>query len=578
MKIKFLYIIVLVPIFSFSQSFQWIKDGGSAENLGTNDYEQVYSIATDSEKNIYVLSKVGMSNLNVDGHPKTNCDNPSYSPTDIVLASFSCNGTYRWSKIIGGESAEYIDAVQVDSQDNVYIAGKMSTCNDGSALQPYPGRIENDYAFTNTANSCNLIFLAKFNKFGVFQYIKRPQLNTTPSNVYTYTGTFNFQIQNDILYWFVWLPPGVYADGAFTNSTTDTHTPYVLKYNLDGSFIGATQLGTVQGIDSAIVKYYRNPNNGLYYMTYVRTQTSATFSINGQPVVNSAALVCYDNNGNLLWKRENNNNNANYMKFYDLDFDPQNNIYIAGTMGGNNVNSFIGYSIVILNTPAFVMKVDATASNVLWASHHNTLATSGYGALVYNGIEVAFTGWCGGTNFTWGNQSIYVTAPGDLQDVLLARFNSTTGACLSLNNIRSTAGSTDRGTALAVDASGDYIVGGGFAATLYDTNNNTVVNEGGTTDFFIAKFATQACSPLSTATFEETTLKVYPNPVVNEVTVPVEEDASYTLYTITGQTVKQGKLTKVNNSIGMHNLSKGYYLLKVTNDNGNSQNFKVLKE
>jgi hypothetical protein len=576
MKIKFLHIIFLVPIFSFSQSFQWIKDGGSAENLGTNDYEQVYSIATDSEKNIYVLSKVGMSNLNVDGHPKTNYDNPSYTPTDIVLASFTCNGTYRWSKIIGGGDREEISAVQVDSQDNVYIAGRILSCDNGTGLYPYPSRIDNDYTFSNSVSACSYLFLAKFNKNGILQYVKRPEPNLTGSPSF---ASYGFELQNDIIYWFVWLQPGTYADGALINSNTDPETPYVLKYNTNGSFIGGNQLGTFQFFgDVSFTKYYRNPYNGNYYMACAKTSSFDTFTINGQPVVNSAALVCYDNNGNLLWKRENNNNNANYMKFYDLDFDPQNNIYIAGTMGGNNVNSFIGYSIPILNSPAFVMKVDATASNLLWASHHNTLVTAGYGALVYNGSEVAFTGWCAGTNFTWGSQSINVTATNEGQDVLLARFNSTTGACLSLNNIRSTVGSTDRGTALAVDASGDYIVGGGFAATLYDTNNNTVVNEGGTTDFFIAKFATQACSPLSTTTFEETTIKVYPNPVVNEVTVPVEENASYTLYSITGQTVKQGKLTKVNNSIGMHNLSKGYYLLKVTNDNGNSQNFKVLKE
>ena len=78
-----------MPFLGYAQSFQWIKDGGSAENLGSNDYEQVYSIATDSQKNVYVLSKVGMSNLNVDGNPKTNYDNPSSFPTDIVLASFS---------------------------------------------------------------------------------------------------------------------------------------------------------------------------------------------------------------------------------------------------------------------------------------------------------------------------------------------------------------------------------------------------------------------------------------------------------------------------------------------------------
>ena len=571
------FTLYLLPFLGYAQSFQWIKDGGSSENLGSNDYEQAYSIATDSQKNVYVLSKVGMSSLNIDGNPKTNYDDPGSTPTDVVLASFACDGTYRWSKIIGGSNTENISAVQVDSQDNVYVAGRIASCDNGSVSQPYPGRIENDYTFSNASNACSLIFLAKFDTNGVFQYVKRPQLPTTTSNALTYTASFNFQIQNDILYWFVWLPPGTYADGAFTNTTTETHAPYVLKYNLDGTFIEATQLGTVQGIFSMIVKYYRNPHNGFYYMTYVKTQTSATFTINGQPVVNAAALVCYDANGNYLWKRENNNNTANYMKFFDLGFDPQNNIYIIGNMIGLNLNSFMGYSIAIANTPAFIMKLDATADNLLWASHHDSVGNS-YGAIVYNDNEIAFTGWCGGTNFTWGTQSIYVTATNEGQDVLLARFNSATGACLSLNRIPSTIGSTDRGTAIAVDASGDYLVGGGFAATIYDVNNNPVFNGGGTTDFFIAKFATQACSPLSTADFEEEGIQVYPNPASHVLTVAIHENVSYALYTITGQLVQEGKLTVVNNTITVSDLSKGYYLLRLENENGSSQSIKVLKE
>lgn len=573
---RLLFITFLLPFLGYAQSFQWIKDGGSAENLGSNNFEQVYSIATDSQKNVYVLSKVGMSSLNIDGNPKTNYDDPSSFPTDIVLASFSCEGAYRWSKIIGGRNIEEISAVQIDSQDNVYVAGKMGTCNDGSVSQPYPGRIENDYTFSNTTTACDRIFLAKFNTNGVFQYIKRPQLPTTSSNAITYTGSFNFQIQDDILYWFVWLPPGTYADGAFTNSTTETHAPYVLKYNLDGSFIEATQLGNIQGIFDVVVKYYRNPHNGFYYMTFAKT-SSTTFTINGQPVVNAAALVCYDNNGNLLWKRENTQAMAGSLVIYSLDFDPQNNIYIGGKIAGAAIDSFMGFT-ASFSSPAFVMKLDATADNLLWASHHSTVASSGYGDLVYNGSEVAFTGWCAGTNFTWGTQSIYVTATNEGQDVLLARFNSDTGACLSLNRIPSTIGSTDRGTAIAVDASGDYLVGGGFAALIYDTNGNSVTNEGGTTDFFIAKFATEPCSPLSNETFETNTIKVYPNPVRNVLTVAINENANYELYTITGQLVKQGKLTTIDNTIAVQNLSKGYYLLRIGNENGNSQSIKVLKE
>lgn len=576
MKNLFAIAFYLLPFLSYTQSFQWIKDGGSSENLGSNDYEQVYSMATDSQKNVYVLSKVGMSSLNIDGNPKTNYDNPSSTPTDIVLASFSCNGTYRWSKIIGGGGDEELSAVQIDSQDNVYIAGRILSCDNGTALYPFPARIDNDYVFVNSPSACSRLFLAKFNTNGILQYVKRPEPSLTNSPSFT---SFGFKLQNDVINWFVWLKPGTYADGALINNNTDPQTPFVLRYNLDGSFIVGVQLGTFQfngAVDST--RYYRNPYNGFYYMTYVRTQTSATFTINGQPVVNAAALVCYDANGNFLWKRENNNNNANYMKFFDLAFDPQNNIYIAGSMAGNNMNSFMGYFITLLNSPAFIMKLDATADNLLWASHHNSLGSSGYGALVYNGSEVAFTGWCGGTNFSWGTQSIYVTATNQGQDVLLARFNSNTGACLSLNRIPSTIGSTDRGTALAVDASGDYLVGGGFAATIYDVNNNSVFNGGGTTDFFIAKFATQACQPLSSESFVETNIAIYPNPVQNIFTVPVKENTKYQLYTITGVLVKEGSVNTAENTISISELSSGCYVLKLQSESNKIETVKVIKE
>ena len=577
MKTKLLYIILVFTSVIQAQSFQWIKSGGSAELLGTNNYEQVYSIATDSEKNVYVLSKVGMSNLNVDGHPKTNYDNPSYAPTDIVLASFACDGSYRWSKVIGGEGGEDINSVQVDSQDNVYVAGKIGTCHNGSISQPYPGRIENDYTFNNTLGSCDRIFLARFDKYGNFQYIKRPQLPTTSTNSTTYTASFNFQIQNDILHWFVWLPPGIYADGSFTNSNTETHTPYVLKYNLDGSFIEATQLGAIQGIFSLAVSYYRNPYNGFYYMTYVRTQSSGTFSINNEPIINAAALICYDNNGQYLWKRENTLQMAGSLKFYSLDFDSQNNIYIGGKIASSSLDSFMGFT-ASFSSPAFVMKLDPSADNLLWASHHSSVNSAGYGALVYNGNEVAFTGWCAGINFTWGSQSINVTAPNQGQDVLLARFDSATGDCLSLNRIVSSIGSTDRGAALAVDASGDYLVGGGFGATIFDANNNSLTNPGGAFDFFIAKFATEPCSELSTVDYEMGSLKIYPNPVVSQLTVAVTENANYSLFNSIGQLIRTGKVSQTDNSIDLQELSKGIYLLKITTANGSVQTTKVIKE
>ena len=160
MKNFLTYILFFVTFCTFSQSFQWLKRGGSVESP-YSDNEATYSIATDSEKNYYVLSNVAMSGLNVDGNPKTNYDNPGSTPKDVVLASFACDGTYRWSKILGGSGDEKINSVIVDSQDNVYVGGRMGDCHPypGTPFEPYPSRIDSEYFFPNSGSSCSLLIL-----------------------------------------------------------------------------------------------------------------------------------------------------------------------------------------------------------------------------------------------------------------------------------------------------------------------------------------------------------------------------------------------------------------------------------
>jgi hypothetical protein len=573
---RILLLMLLTSFLAQSQSWQWIKEGGSTENLSSRQ-EEVYSIVTDSEKNSYVLSRVGRSSLLIDGNPKTAYEN--FSPNETVIVSFTCDGVYRWSKIIGGGGTEQINSIQIDSEDNVYVAGRMGTCDGGGSGNPYPGRIENDFTFPNATGACSLIFYAKFNKHGVFQYIKRPQPPTDSSNAVSNTASWNFEIYNDILYWFTWLPPGSYADGSFVNSNPDTYTPYVLKYNIDGSFIEAIQLGTIQTFNSIRINYYINPNNDNYYTTIVKEGSSSTVSINGQSIVNSAVLACFDGTGQFLWKRENTITTPNALKFYGIDFDAQNNIYIAGLIAPMNFDSFIGFSNPNPTNSAFVMKTNPTADTALWASNHNSSGATTYAALLYNGSEVAFTNHCFGTSFTWGSQTLNVSSSSNQgTEVLLARFDSATGDCLSLNKIPGDVGYDDNGTALAVDASGDYLVGGGFGHYLYDVNSNQVVNEGGQSDFFIAKFATASCQPLSNASFESDTILVYPNPVQEVLTVAIKEASRYSLYSVTGVLLQQGTVNTTNNTIAIAHLASGYYIVKLQTASGKVATVEVLKE
>ncbi len=207
--------ILLISITAEAQSWQWGKRGGSTDNLGINYREEVQSMVTDSQNNIYIISSVGKNELDVDGVTKTYYGDPT-TIVDVVVASFSCDGTYRWSKIIGGANWDDVDGIQVDSQDNIYIAGRFGSCGDTM----YPPRIENDVIISQTPQDCSLIFLAKFNSNGDMLWFKRPQLSTVSfTEGYSHTNSAGLDIDAfGNTYWLVSLPAGVYANGAFTTT------------------------------------------------------------------------------------------------------------------------------------------------------------------------------------------------------------------------------------------------------------------------------------------------------------------------------------------------------------------------
>ncbi len=126
MKKILLVVILFLSISITAQEWQWAKRGGSTDNI-TESFtvlkEQVVSMVTDSDNNVYLLAPVGKNNLNVDGVPKTNYGN--LNTVDYMIASFSCTGAYRWSKVIGGggNDNDLMRNLVVDTDDNVYAVG-----------------------------------------------------------------------------------------------------------------------------------------------------------------------------------------------------------------------------------------------------------------------------------------------------------------------------------------------------------------------------------------------------------------------------------------------------------------------
>lgn len=570
-------VLFFIPLLLHSQSWQWGKRGGSLNQLNSERPEQTYFLTTDSQKNIYGLSYVGASGLNIDGNAKTNHDGNPFGPSDIALFSFSCNGTYRWSKIIGGNGAnETVNAVCVDAQDNVYIAGRLGQCGDPN----YPPRIDDDVVISQNPMDCRPMFIAKYNTNGVLQWIKQPQPVGTPQNEISTASSRALLVDNmGNLNWIVQLGPGVYADGAFVNNQTGVNF-FILKYDTNGTYIGNTPLDIQLGGGYYSIKFYYNPYNGFYYFVGEKSDNTATAVVGGTTITHTVFMACFNAQGVFQWVREDTFPDFGYLFIYNLAFDPQNNIYIGGKIAGFNFGSFLGFSVSEQIIPGFVLKTNPDASQLLWSSYNNK-GSQIWGGIVLNGNELAYTSYGFGVDFTWGTQTLNISGPNQGQEAILARFNKDTGACIGLTKVPGSLGFNDHGAALTVDASGDYILGGYMGGTLFFDNSQQITNIGSQSDFFVAKYATEPCQALSVGDQDEKRIILYPNPTRDRVTFDNSQAgiARVSVYNYLGQEV----LLPINCNglhevtIEMSGLSSGVYLVRLEGA-GVSSTVKVMRE
>lgn len=579
MKRLNLILLFLLSFNSHCQSWQWGKRGGASNQVSNSQRpEETYFLTTDSQKNIYGLSTVGFSSLDIDDNSKTNYDSFS-APQDIALFSFGCDGSYRWSKIIGGIGTETVTNVCIDNEDNVYIAGRVGQCNYPS----YPPRIDDDFVLPQTPTmDCRRMFIAKYNTNGVLQWIRQPQPPGTQDTEASSTASRALLVDNDgNLNWIVQLPEGTFADGAFVNTQQGANF-FVLKYDMNGNYISNLPLDIQLTGGYSRLNFYYNKYNGNYYFVAHKIENSATAVIGGTTINHIVSVACFNAQGVFQWVREDTFPDVGYLYLYNLEFDAQNNIYFGGRIAGLNLGSFLGFSVSETIVPGFVMKTNQDATQILWSSYNNK-GTENIGGIVLNGNELGFTSYCAGTDFAWGNQTLNASNISNNEgvEVLLARFNKDTGACLGLTKIPGNIGFNDIGASITADLSGDYIVGGYIGGTLYFNNNQQITNSGSQSDFFIAKYATEPCSPLAVQEQEIKNIKLYPNPTNRIVSFDNSRVNFETIsvYNYLGQEVVKPFecITQDNISIDLSTLSSGVYFIKLERK-GMVDTVKVVKE
>ncbi|WP_329806993.1 LamG-like jellyroll fold domain-containing protein [Flavobacterium facile] len=117
-----------------------------------------------------------------------------------------------------------------------------------------------------------------------------------------------------------------------------------------------------------------------------------------------------------------------------------------------------------------------------------------------------------------------------------------------------------------------------------NANNGTLVNftKTGTTSNFLAGSPIVTgtnCAVLSNESFEvANNIKIYPNPSNGIFAIETQEDSTVEVFDMIGKKVYSNKVSVGSSNIDLSNYTNGIYLLTVTNQKGNLNTFKLIKQ
>jgi hypothetical protein len=124
--------------------YSWTKTMGGAGNDGG------YSAAVDGSGNVYVA---GYFAGTADFDPGPGDSHTSAGSADIFLTKINADGTYGWTKTMGGTSSDGSHSAAVDGSGNVYVTGWFEGTADFD-----PGPDTDSHTSAGSAD----IFLIKF--------------------------------------------------------------------------------------------------------------------------------------------------------------------------------------------------------------------------------------------------------------------------------------------------------------------------------------------------------------------------------------------------------------------------------
>ena len=340
---------IFVRKYSNSGNALWTRQ------FGTNSIDQANAVVVDSLDNIFVT---GYTNGSLEGS--------NLGIGDIFIRKYDTNGNVIWTRQFGTSSNEGAEAIAIDSNDHVVVAG---------------------YTW-GTIESGNLgfrdIFVRKYNNNGTVLWTKQfGSTNVDMARAIAIGSDNSIVIVGD-------------TSGDLAGSNFGSDDAFVRKYHSNGNVVWTKQFGSF-GIDSAngvavnsnnqivvvgetagdlsssnlglqdvFVRQYDTDGNSLWTKQFGSADTDIANSVaidnddnilvTGETYMGNNTGVYdvfirqYDNNDNVLWSQEFGTGVLDNDKAYGVAVDSNNNVFIAGFTQGDLENTNVG------NNDAFLRK------------------------------------------------------------------------------------------------------------------------------------------------------------------------------------------------------------------------------
>jgi acyl CoA:acetate/3-ketoacid CoA transferase alpha subunit len=528
-------------------NFVWAKGFGGLDN------ENVSSVATDINGNVFMAGNFLSDTLNFDSlslsNTNQNTSSFTYLKSDIFIAKFDNEGNTLWAKNAIGNKYDNSLAMSLDYDGNVIVTGSFNS----DTL--YFDSISLIHSVPNpNSNAVGDFFIVKFDTFGNVLWAK---------SAYKAAGnSIAVDLNNNVFVSGSYYATNFLVLDSITINNQGLNDIFLAKYNESGNLIWGKSIG---GASSDWDKAVTTDMSGNVFLTGYTQSSTISIDTTSLTMTCRTFIAKFKPNGDLIWAI--NAADSGLIDGESIATDMNGNLILVGGFHSASVNfSSITLTNYVTN-PSIANDYGSDVLIVKYDSYGNVLWAKSAGAINHDIAKSVFID---------GSDHIYVTGDFSYQ-LIFGPFSLTEISWENLFILKLDASGNSLWLKSALKANASAICvdndNNAFIIGSYDHNANfdsitLIANPSYYTNIFLTKLDITTGVEEINNTIEQV---IYPNPFTSTATFQSKstlKNATAIIYNTLGQEVKQIKnISGSSFNIERDNIPTGLYFINLAEGN-----------